>query len=96
MMVKTTTLIPDETAHGDDSKVVAAIEATFKSALGETNSSYMAGIRNESGDIYREVTFDSFDQLPSLSNRLRRLGFTEEMDEEGGMIDGYDATFRPK
>lgn len=94
-MVKSTRLLPETVAAENDSQVIAAIEATFKRAMGSTSDTYTAGIRNESGIVYREVLFDSFEQLPSLANRLRKLGFTEEMDEEGGMIDGYDATYRP-
>ncbi|WP_313605800.1 hypothetical protein [Comamonas jiangduensis] len=95
-MVNSTQLIPDTAAASDDSRFMAAIETTFKRALGATNVTYRAGIRNESGVIYREVVMDSLDQLPALTNRLRKLGLIEEMDEEGCMVDGYDVTYRFK
>lgn len=93
-MGKSTSLVPEATIPSDDSKVLAEIEATFRRALGATDDIYRGGIRNSDGIVYREVTMNSFEQLPALANRLHKLGFTQEMDEEGGMIDGYDATFR--
>ncbi|MEN2384188.1 hypothetical protein [Comamonas sp. A7-5] len=93
-MSKTTSLIPETTIPSNDSKVIDAIEATFKRALGETDSTYTAGIRNADGIVYRKVIMDSFDQLLTLSDRLSKLRFTEELDEDGGLIDGFDATYR--
>lgn len=93
-MGKSTSLVPEATIPSDDSKVLAEIEATFRRALGDTDSTYRMGIRNSDGIVYREVTMNSIDQLAAIANRLHKLGFTQEMDEEGGMIDGYDGTFR--
>ena len=95
-MVKTTRLIPDTVTAENDSKIEAAIQATFKGALGDTDSVQTIGVRNTEGVVYREVQINSLDQIASLTNRLHKLGFTIEMDEEGGMIDGYDATFRSR
>lgn len=93
-MGKSTSLIPEATIPSDDSKVLAEIEATFRRALGDTDSTYRMGIRNSDGIVYRQVAVNSFEQLAAITNRLHKLGFTQEMDEGGGMIDGYDATFR--
>ncbi|MGJ7531419.1 hypothetical protein [Variovorax sp. GB1P17] len=93
-MSKTTHLIPQATSRTDDSEVLAAIEKAFAKSRGSTSNVWTLGVRNVDGIVYREVLVNSLDQLPAVSNALAKLGFAEEMDEEGGMIDGYDATFR--
>ena len=93
-MSKSTHLIPKTTVRADDAEVLKAIQTTFDRALSTAFTDFRLGVRNEAGIVYREVTLDSLDQFAAFAHSLRKLGFTEQMDEDCGMFGGFDAAYQ--
>lgn len=92
-MPATSKQIPNVAIGEKDEKVLKAIETTQKRDI-EGSARFTAGIRNGTGLVYRVVTLYGLSQAIGFADRMTKIGFVDEMPDDGRMIEGLDTTFR--
>lgn len=79
--------------RADDAQLTKKL---MKCAFDGGGNTMRIGIRNETGRIYRSVEAVGLKEFMDVVECLQTLHFTDELEDECEMKDGFDAIFSSK
>lgn len=88
-----TTLISGTTASSNDDAVMKAIESESADIKAVKLQRMKIGIRNENGGIYRAIGVTGLTEFLDVIQKLLDLNYVDELKDNSGTVDGYDAIF---
>jgi hypothetical protein len=89
------TCLVDGAVPGEkDKQVLLAFSVAQKTSEEDGVSQWHAGLRNESGKVYRIVHLQGLNQIVRFASLMENLGFVDEKPLTPRRINGFDTTFR--
>jgi len=76
-----------------DSEITDKFEMTAGSTRDVRNARMQVGLRNSSGEIYRDVGITGLSEFIGFVQHLQNIGLVDELAASSGPRGGYDAVF---